>query len=266
MTVRRRPPGAISASTGHGVECPSVDATRGAAMKSVSIMWAAGVSEDEAQTVVGTVRDLLRVVYDICLKSGVVLGPTAIRPFGTWVIPSIPSGDPYSGTHWYVDTAYDRTLGQVVGTRFLELVKREPWQSANPHFDVAVLDRDLTDGPEKSASGFVLASSLPGTATVISVHRLREIADEHERKAALRRLVIHSFGHVLDVPAPSRTEAVSTDGRERHCTNACVMRHAASPEELVALAGEERETGVLLCPECRRDVLRAAMIQRVTKN
>src|SRR5437762_3593851 len=140
-----------------------MDTSRGPALKSVSIMWAEGVSDDEARTAVRTVQDFLRVVYDVCLKSGVTLGATAIRPFGTWVIPSIPPGDPYSGTHWYVDTAYDRGLGQVVGPRFLELVKKEPWQSANPHFDVAILDRDLTDGDK---GGFVLASTLPGTATV----------------------------------------------------------------------------------------------------
>ena len=45
------------------------------------------------------------------LKAGVGLSPTAIRPFGTWVIPSIPAGDPYSGTHWYIDTAYDHASG-----------------------------------------------------------------------------------------------------------------------------------------------------------
>ena len=88
-------------------------------MKSVSIMWAEGVEESEARTVVATVRDLLRSIYDVCLKSGVLLSPTAIRPFGTWVIPSLPPGDPYSGTHWYVDTAYDRGLGQVVAPKFL---------------------------------------------------------------------------------------------------------------------------------------------------
>lgn len=248
-----------------------MDATRGAAtMKSVSIMWAEGVSEAESQMVVGTIKDFLRAIYDICLRAGVSLGPTAIRPFGTWIIPSLPRNDPYSGTHWYIDSAYDQGLGQVVAPRFLDLVKREPWQTANPHFDIAILDRDLTDVPEKRVADaqteFVLASALPGTATVISVHRLRELPDETLRLAALKRLVIHNFGHVLGVPTEGRVEALEISGGERHCTNLCGMRHAGSVAELVEMVTEEASAGVLLCRECRRDVLRSVLLQRLSSN
>jgi predicted Zn-dependent protease len=245
-----------------------MDATRRAApMKSVSIMWAEGVTEAEATTVVSTVRDLLRVIYEVALKSGVALGPTAIRPFGTWVIPAIKQGDPYWGTHWYIDTAYDRGLGQVMGPRFLELVKQEPWQRMRPHFDVAVLDGDLTDEPSKRiGADFVLASTLPGTGTVISVHRLREVEAEEQRLAALKRLVIHNFGHVLEVPSADRTEAVESSAGERHCTNLCVMRHASGVADLLARHAEEQAAGVLFCPACRRDILHSVLKQRISRN
>src|SRR5687768_6875307 len=154
-------------------------------LKPVSIMWAEGVTEPEARTAVQTVRELLKVIYQVALKSGVAIGPTAIRPFGTWIIPSIKQGDPYWGTHWYIDTAFDAGRQQVVARIFLELVQREPFQQQNPHFDVALLDVDLTE--EDGAP--TLASALPGTATVISVHRLREaLTDEGPRLAALKRL------------------------------------------------------------------------------
>lgn len=245
-----------------------MDATRRPApMRSVSIMWAEGVTEEEATTVVATVRDLLKAIYDVAVRSGVALGPTAIRPFGTWVIPSIKQGDPYWGTHWYIDTAYDQGLRQVVGRRFLELVKQEPWQRVNPHFDVAVVDRDLTDVPAKQiGTDFVLASALPGTGTVISVHRLREIADQALRLVALKRLVVHNFGHVLEVPSSDRTEAVEQSADERHCTNLCVMRHAGSVDELLVRLGEEQASGILFCPDCRRDILRSVLRQRVSRN
>src|SRR5581483_738678 len=237
------------------------------AMKSVSIMWAEGVTEAEARTVVATVRDLLKSIYDVCMKAGVLLGPTAIRPFGTWVLPSMPPGDPYSGTHWYVDTAYDRGLGQVVGPRFLELVRNEPWQRANPHFDLAVLDRDLADPPRQGAAEtqFVLSSALPGTAAVISVHRLRDIPDQGRRLRVLRRLVVHNFGHILEVPA-ERASAVETTGGDRHCTNLCVMRRADSVESLLTAVDEEDAADVRLCPDCRDDVVRSILRQRVSKN
>lgn len=246
-----------------------MDAPRGPSMKSVSIMWAEGVTGTEARTVVSTVRDLLKVIYDVCLRAGVTLSPTAIRPFGTWVIPSIPVGNPYWGTRWYIDSAFDSGRGKVVGPHFLELVKREPWQLANPHFDVAILDRDLTadrESPPPGADDYVLASVMPGTATVISVHRLREVPDLRVRLAALRRLVVHNFGHVLEVPASTRSEDVEESGGERHCTRVCVMRHAPSVEQLLRLVEEEKAAAAPFCRECRRDLLRSILQQRMGRN
>jgi predicted Zn-dependent protease len=239
-------------------------------VKPVSIMWTAGVSEAESEIVVDTVKSFLAVLYDACLKVGILPGSTTIRPFGTWVIPSMPSGSPYSGTQWYIETSFDRSLGQVVAPRFLDLVRKEPWQIRSPHFDVAVIDLDLTDVPEKTVSqqdtDFVLASVLPGTATIISVHRLRRLDDDARRRRALRRLIIHNVGHVIGLPAPDRKLDVEDSGGERHCTNVCVMRHGATVEDLVALSEEEGVLGVVLCPGCRSDAVRAILTMRVTPN
>jgi predicted Zn-dependent protease len=229
-------------------------------MKSISIMWAEGVDDAEAATVVNTIKQVVQVMYDLCFRAGVGLTPTAIKPFGTWIMPSIPAGDPYSGTQWYVETAYDRALGQVLAPRFLELVRHEPWQIANPHFDVAVLDRDLTDG-----NGSVMGAVLPGTATVISVHRLRELADQDARLSALRRLAVHNFGHVLGIPRADRPGVVEV-GQERHCPNVCAMRDAPGPSALVELAAEEAAAGHMLCSDCRADMVRAVLAQRLSRN
>ena len=216
-------------------------------LKPVSIMWAEGVTEAEARTAVQTVRELLKVIYQVALKSGVAIGPTAIRPFGTWIIPSIKHGDPYWGTHWYIDTAFDAVRGQVVAGRFLELVRQEPFQQQNPHFDVAILDLALTD-----ESGPALASVLPGKATVISVHQLRaELTDEAPQLEALKRLVVHNFGHVL---------------RLDDCDQPCVMRHADTVEELLERMAEQAASHVLFCPACRAKLLRTVMLPRMGLN
>ena len=239
-------------------------------MKPVSIMWASGVSETESQTVVDTVKGFLTHVYRLCLKAGIVPGPTTIRPFGTWVIPSMPVGSPYSGTHWYIDSSFDQRLGQVIAPQFLELVRKEPWQVRSPHFDVAVIDRDLTDLPEKTVnqqnSDFVLASVLPGTATVLSVHRLRNLPDDSQRQRVLKRLVTHNFGHVIGLVSPECQVDVESSGGERHCTNVCAMRHGATVEELVTLVEEENKLGVTLCPACRADAIKAVLRLRLTNN
>src|SRR5579871_3763225 len=162
-------------------------------MKPVSIMWSQGVDTGEAEVAVASVREFLRLVYAVGHRVGLALPPTAIRPFGTWYIPSAPKGSPYSGTTWYVDTSFDAGRQQVDGPRFLELVRDEPWQKSNPHWDVAVIDRDLSDSGHEPgahrAREFVLGSSVPELATVLSVYRLRGLVRTEQRALALRRLV-----------------------------------------------------------------------------
>ena len=45
------------------------DAARRAAMKSISIMWAEGVTDAEAATVVAAVRQLVQIMYEELLKA-----------------------------------------------------------------------------------------------------------------------------------------------------------------------------------------------------
>jgi predicted Zn-dependent protease len=130
-----------------------------------------------------------------------------------------------------------------------------------------VLDRDLTD-PDRQAileAEFVLSSVLPGTAAVISVHRLREIEDQKLRLRALKRLVVHTFGHILGVPTLDR-EHTETVRDERHCTHLCVMRAAESVDALLQAAAEEDAAKVLFCPACRADTLRSVLRQRLSSN
>jgi predicted Zn-dependent protease len=237
-------------------------------MKPVSIMWSQGVDASEAEIAVASVREFLRVVYEVGHRVGLALPPTAIRPFGTWYIPSVPKGSPYSGTTWYVDASYDAGRQQVDGARFLELVRDEPWQKSNPHWDVAVIDRDLTEA--ESAAGrsrdFVLGTSVPELATVLSVYRLRGLVRSEQRELALRRLVFHCFGEVLGLPSRSRSAAVELVGSRRYCTNSCVMRNASTVEQLVRAAEQEGRDGVALCDSCQRDLVEIFVMRGKSPN
>jgi predicted Zn-dependent protease len=240
-------------------------------VKPVSIMWSQGVDAAEAQLTVSAVRDFLRVVYSVCHSAGVALPPTAIRPFGTWYIPTAPRGSPYSGTTWYVDSSFDATRQQVIGTRFLDLVRDEPWQKSNPHWDVAVIEHDLAESVgEQAAEGrrpeFVLGAVAPELATVLSVYRLRGIVRAEQREQALRRLVVHHFGQVLGLPSTSRQDDVERVGNRRYCTNRCVMRRAATVEEVVRAAEQEGGANVALCDRCRHDIIEIMVMQGRSPN
>lgn len=237
-------------------------------MKSVSIMWTQGVETTEAQLVIVAVRDFLRLVYSIGHRAGLALPPTTIRPFGTWEIPSKPEGSPYQGTHWYVDNSFDPLLQQVSGARFLELVRDEPWQKSNPHWDVAVIDRDLTADAASPAIDreFALGTSAPELGTVLSVYRLRGLVRPEQRGRALRWLVLHQFGAVLGLPSRSRQSAVEEVGARRFCANHCVMHHTATVEQLVRAAEREPNDRVVLCDQCRRDIVEITVMRGRSPN
>jgi len=231
-------------------------------MKPISIMWSEGVREDEAAQMVFTVYQIVISLFRVGKHGHLLPIVPEIRPFGTWVIPAVPRGAAYWGTQWYVERSLDPQLNRVRGAEFLKLVQLEPWQTHDPHFDLALLDHELVVEEGRTTGTQVLGLTLPGTATVISVAPLRNIVDHAERLLALRRLVAHHLGHLVRVPRPDRTDNVDAtvlepwpDGQDRpHCTAICAMRHADHVFELLRYAHEEEEAGVIYCPACEQDL------------
>ena len=114
--------------------------------KFISVMWSEGVSEHESDVLVNAIDRLLKWLY-LRNPSALAQPPIQARVFGNWVIPGLLPDRPYWGTQWYIDTSFSAELGCVIAPTFLELVRQEPWQKGDPHFDLALLDQDLTDFP-----------------------------------------------------------------------------------------------------------------------
>ena len=230
---------------------------QGPMSRSISVTWSGGITDVESETLTGTIEQLLKWLY-LRHPQALTDPPLQVLAFGNWVIPALVPDKPYWGTQWYIDASYDAQLGRVIAPKFLELVRHEPWQRQNPHLDLALLDQDLTDFPAPLArlrpDRYSLCTSFPGSMAVMSVHRVRRLADEQTRALAIARLVRHNLGHVLGVPRLTRTDHVKRLGLESHCTDTCVMRHAATVEELARFSVEEAEMGWPFCPLCVRDL------------
>ena len=228
-------------------------------MKSISFQWTPGVENWEAETVVSTIAHLQEVALVLGQRAGFSVERGELRPLGTWVIPQLPRGSPYWSTLWYVEQSLDEATGQIVGPRFIRAIRDEPWQQAGPHYDVAIVDHDLRDAPERNiapgSDPHVFASCRPNLAAVLSVHRLRGIAAPAERQIALRRLALHAFGRVLELPAAGRESNVETAHGGPGCLNRCALRLAADPAQLLDLAREEHETRTIFCAECTANLL-----------
>ena len=231
-------------------------------VKYISVTWAEGVSEAESATAIKAIEQVLRW---LTLRNPAAFdeSPLRVRLFGNWVIPALVPDKPYWGTQWYIDQSYDGQVERVITPLFLELVRKEPWQKSEPHYDIAILDQDLTDFPPPLAhmrpDHYTLSSSFPGQSAVLSLYRLRALPQE-QRSLSLSRLVRHCLGHTLGAVDFTRKQDVTRLGLELHCTNRCVMRHADDVAELAAYAKDESELGWDFCPACTR-ALQSLMIR-----
>lgn len=173
-----------------------------------------------------------------------------IRPFGDWVILMMPRGSAYSSVDWYLGRSRTVDGARIDGLAYLRLVEMEPWQSSTPHFDVALVGQDLSDGHGQS----VLALARAGLAAVASVHQLRRYGGEEERIVRLSSLVAHSLGRALGIPLADRAAgSLMRAGQDVFCTNECAMRAAASPDDLAAFDAETAEQWGFYCEACQRD-------------
>jgi len=222
----------------------------------VSLTWSESVSEAHSQVFVQAVNQVLQWLL---LRHPGEPGhtPLDVRVFGPWVIPGLMPDQPYWGTQWYIDRATDAETRSVIAPLFLELVRREPWQQSDPHYDLALLGEPMTAYHPRLVPavdrGRCLSASIPGVAAVLSTAPLRDLPASLAEQT-LARLVRHSLGHALEIPASDRITGVERRGPERHCTSRCVMRHAESISALVALARDEERMGWPYCPACTADL------------
>lgn len=215
----------------------------------LSLMWSEDVRDIEAGLAVHVVQELISALYRRHWPLGLISPPVSVRAFGTWVLEGASEGCSYGSAQWYVEQSYEPSVDKIVGSRFLSLVEAEPWQQSDPHYDLAVVARDLIASDETlsdAPDSFVLGAALPGMAAVISTYRLRRILGIHEWQLAMRRLVLHFLGHVMGLPAGRYAGSEAP----HHCANLCVMRDAHDAREMVRLAMEEEQAAVTFCGEC----------------
>ena len=219
---------------------------------------------------VSAVAHIQETMFVLGQRAGLSVVRGALRPFGTWVIPSVKRGSPYWSTLWYVEQSLDERTGQISGPKFLDVVRAEPWQQAGPHYDVAIVHHDLIDLPTRNAvvegEPHVLATVVPNWGAVLSVHRLRAIADETDQRRALRRLAINAFGRILELPGAKRTTDVAETNGVQACMNACALRLAVDVPSLLELATAEEASLTIFCEPCTDNLLDHIVTTHVSAN
>jgi hypothetical protein len=217
----------------------------------ISITWTQDVDDGDARILVYTVTHLVaqaggRLPFWFQFQA---LPP--IRPFGDWVILMMPRGSAYSSAEWYLDHSRAPDGVRLDGAAYLRLVEMEPWQSSTPHFDVALVAQDLSDGLGQS----VLSLARTGLAAVASVYQLRHLGTQDQRIPRVSSLVAHSLGRALGIPLAGRSAGGLLHCADSvFCTNQCAMRPVVSPDDLSAFDAQTAERWAFYCDACQRDV------------
>ena len=202
----------------------------------VYISWTSGVNADQARVTIEAVREVLALAQQ---NRGV-----KIFGSGRW-----SQGD-YSSADWYqTRAATNRDLGygpQTNADQIINLMWYEPWQKAEGHLDVMVVDQDTWAGVGTNNSVFGL--TFPHLAMVQSVARFNDpgpLAPTLLR--VFKRVIHHEFGHLLG--APNRHTNVE-ENLGLHCTNFCCLRQGLSREIWIRQLYEEEAAGIIFCREC----------------
>jgi hypothetical protein len=222
----------------------------GAVETFISLAWTQDVEESEARTLVYTVSHLIAQVGKRMPFWYQFQALPTIRPFGDWVILMMPRGSAYSSVDWYLKHSQTPDGARVDGPTYLRLVEMEPWQSMTPHFDLALVARDLSGADGQS----VLNLAKAGLAAVASVHQLRQFADQEDRILKLSSLVAHSLGRAVGIPLATRSQDVLMSDGEAYCTNLCAMRPAAHLDDLVNLGAQTAGRWGFYCDACQSDM------------
>jgi len=216
----------------------------------ISLTWSQDIEDSEARVLVYTVTHLVaemgkRLPFWFQFQS-----LPQIRAFGDWVILMMPRGSAYSSMDWYIEHSITPDKKAVDADTYLRLVEMEPWQSSTPHFDLALVGRDLSDTHGRS----VLSVVRDGVAAVVSVHQLRHSFEQEERIVKLSHLVAHNLGRVIGIPLPERKTGLLHVGEDVYCAHLCAMRPIASLEDLVELSEQITDEWGFYCETCQREM------------
>lgn len=223
----------------------------------ISMTWTPGVDEEDAQVMIRTIEDIYTLLRRHFGKPGQFDPLPTVRVFCSWTIPSAPQDAAYANVSWYVARSLDPVRRQIVASRFLDTVIKEPWQTTSPHFDLAMTEWNVLDDLESGTletDENTLGATRPGLMSLVSTHALDEIESAELRKLALRHMVAHYFGTLLGVPSPRRTEDVVIHLGRRFCANTCAMRFTDTPTLALSFAQQELAAGAIYCDDCQRDL------------
>lgn len=230
----------------------------------ISMTWTPGVEEEDARVMIRAIEDIYELVRRRFGEPGQFDPLPVVRIFGAWMIPGMPADAAYSNINWYIDHSLDDTRSRIQGSKFMETIKLEPWQSTSPHFDLAMTELKVMDDMTPSVRQQQIGANLqqesalhvhhPGLFSLISTYPFYTIESTDLRRLAIRHMVAHSFGRLMNIPRRGRTQAILEHLGECYCTNTCAMRFTDTTTLALSFAQQQLASGEIYCDDCLNDL------------
>ena len=222
----------------------------------ISVTWTPGVDSEDAQILIHIIEDTYGLLRRHFGPPGQFDPLPSVRIFGAWAISTVPADAAYANIDWYVTRSLDNAQQRILASRYLNTVILEPWQSTDPHFDLAMTDLPLVDDlADTDSDTEVMGICRPGLLSLISSNLLGRFTSPELRKLAMQHILAHYLGRLFDIPLATREESVMSRQSELYCTDNCAMRFTDDPARALDFGRQQASSGVIYCDACQRDLI-----------
>ena len=164
----------------------------------------------------------------------------------------------YQDLRWYEYSEWLPERKQLIADDiFLNLILDHS-KEQNSRLDVVVLGKDMTAIDNKHDGKWLnFLFGLGGSRiAIVSTYQFRHhLENKKLRNLCLRRNIFHQVFHAFGlIPEWRKTKIDNSLGL--HCSNICVMRQGLSVCEWKNNVIQEREKGIVLCHQCKKDLVR----------
>ncbi len=160
---------------------------------------------------------------------------------------------PNKSVEWQIQSKWNPQRRQANGSDIATAMFFDPYQVENPHWEALFTNLDLYD----SRTNFLIGAAQPDLGTVISLHRLGNIADPGLRGEAEKTEIFHEFGHVLNLPSNRRGVEHIEQSLGEHCKNrGCSMKQGLSvPNDWIMFTMDRIQANRgPFCNDCQLDL------------
>lgn len=223
----------------------------------LSVTWSPNTDALDARLLVRTLESLYSELRRSIGNPNQFDPLPSMRIFGAWTIQSIPAEASYQSVDWFYSHSMDDKGEAVLASRFVDVVRLEPWQASFPHFDFSLTDLTVCDDiTSAQPCDEVVGVSRRGLVSLVSTRPLLRIRNNTLRHMAMEMAFYHYLGMMFGGPSHTRQPGtIELRHGQPYCRNRCALRYIATIDTALAIGQDQKDERIIFCQDCRRDLI-----------